>query len=171
MKGLAHILLLSAFVLAVSCHSGPRLIEQEDMEEVVYRMLVQDQQIKQNFPLKPVADTSLVYEGVFRSMGYNTDDFLFSMNYYLEDPTRMEDVMEAVAGRLDQEEKEVSHEIELVRWRRRMMRLYDIRPNLSSLPQPAPSAVDSLPVRFSPDSLYLVRDSSLFPAPVDSLAL
>ena len=75
-------------VMAAAC--GPHRIPRDDMEDILYRMLVQDQQIKQNPQLRRQADTMLVYEGIFQAYGFNTDDFLYSLEYYLEEPARME---------------------------------------------------------------------------------
>ena len=66
-------------VMAAAC--GPHRIPRDDMEDILYRMLVQDQQIKQNPQLRRQADTMLVYEGIFQAYGFNTDDFLYSLEY------------------------------------------------------------------------------------------
>ena len=135
-----HIALL--LLLALSCR-GPRLIEREEMEEIMYQMFLQDQQIKQDNQLQRQADTSLVYEGIFRSMGYNTDDYRFSLDYYLEEPARMEKVMLAI---------------------------YNHRPDTSLRPKPPVRPVDTLHVRFDGDSAYLHKPvDSLQLVPQDSL--
>ena len=156
-----HIALL--LLLALSCR-GPRLIEREEMEEIVYQMFLQDQQIKQDNQLQRQADTSLVYEGIFQSMGYNTDDYRFSLDYYLEEPVRMEKVMDAVADRLEQEKADVKKLLELEKWRSKMLAIYNHRPDTSLRPQPPVRPVDTLHVRFDGDSAYLHK-------PVDSLQL
>ena len=125
MKKLLHIILLLA-VLAVSCHKGPERIPRGDMEDIMYEVLMQDQYLKQHQELRKQADTSLVYEGVFEKYGYDTDDFLYNLAYYLEDPARMDKVMQKVEKRLNREGQVVGEEAQYESWRDRFMRLYEM---------------------------------------------
>ena len=93
------LLIVCLLALAVSCHKGPRRIPRGDMEDIMMHVLMQDQYVKAHSELRPQFDTMLVYEGVFESFGYNTDDFLASLEYYLEDASRMEKIMEKVEKR------------------------------------------------------------------------
>lgn len=161
MKRGFYIVLLCLVVL--SC--GPRRISRAEMEEIIYEMLLQDQQIKIETKLKPEADTSLVYEGIFEAFGYDTDDFLYSLEYYLEEPVRMEKVMESVGKRLEKEIEEVGGVLDAKTWRDRMMRIYLTRRDTSSLPRPRVRAVDSLPLRFQGDTLHLVVPQDSLPVP------
>mgnify|MGYP002624294167 CR=1 FL=1 len=149
-------------LFAVSC--GPRRIDRADMEEIMYQILIQDQQIKHDATLKPQADTSLVYEGIFESFGYNTDDFLFSLEYYLEDPTRLEKVMQSVGKRLDGEIDEVSELLDAENWRKKMMAIYLLQRD-TTLPHPRGRVVDSLPLRFTGDTMHMVVPQDSLPAP------
>lgn len=154
-------------LLAVSC--GPRVIDRGDMEEIMYQMLIQDQQIKRDFSLKTRADTCLVYESIFEEFGYDTDDYLYSLDYYLEDPSRFEKVMEKVAERLEKEASVAKGELDLENWRNRLLSIYRM-PVDTTLPRPRPRFVDSLPLRFRGDSVYAVMpDDSLPVYPKDSL--
>ena len=154
-------------LLVAAC--GPHRIPRDDMEDIVYRMLVQDQQIKQDPKLRQQADTMLVYEGIFQTYGYNTDDFLFSLEYYLEEPARMEKVMEKVAERLDAEAKVLKKEIDLDTWRSKMMRIYKMEPD-TTWPKPPVRPVDTLLVRMGKDTVQLVLPPDSLPEyPQDSL--
>ena len=154
-------------VMAAAC--GPHRIPRDDMEDILYRMLVQDQQIKQNPQLRRQADTMLVYEGIFQAYGFNTDDFLYSLEYYLEEPARMEKVMEKVAERLDAEAKVLKKEIDLDTWRSKMMRIYKMEPD-TTRPQPPVRPVDTLLVRMGKDTVQLVLPPDSLPEyPKDSL--
>ena len=144
-------------------------MERKDMEQAMYLILLQDQQIKLGGNLKQQADTSLVYEGIFQSLGYTTDDFLYSMDYYLEEPARFEKVMESVADRFEKEEAQALIQLDLSNWRDGMLRIYWMTPDTLSLPQPGPRAIDSLLLRFQGDSLYLVREDPFPYYPKDSL--
>lgn len=139
------------------------------MEQAMYLILLQDQQIKLGSYLKQQADTSLVYEGIFQSLGYTTDDFLYSMEYYLEKPARFEKVMESVANRLEKEEAQAQIQMDLSNWRDGMLRIYWLTPDTLSMPQPGPRAIDSLLLRFQGDSLYLVREDTFPYYPKDTL--
>lgn len=157
MRKWLHIVLV--LVLVASC--GPRKISRGDMEQIMTDILLQDQQIKQDRMLKKQADTCLVYEGIFEAYGYDTDDFLYSLEYYISDPARMEKIMGKVAERLEKESKEVTEQIDFEQWQARFMRIYKQRPD-TTLPHPRMRAVDSLHVRFDADSVW-------FHHPVDSL--
>lgn len=147
------LLLMVPFVLAVSCHRGPERIPRDEMEEIMHEILLQDQYLKVTSAPKRLVDTTLVYEGIFEQYGYDTDDFLMSLEYYLEDPSRMEKLMEKVEDRLNKEAKGVAEELKAQNWRNDFMRIYKLRPDSTHLPQPSPGAIDTLYVQFNSDSL------------------
>lgn len=155
MRKWLHIVL----VLAVAASCGPRKIPRSDMERIMADILIQDQQIKSDGTLRRQADTSLVYEGIFESYGYNTDDYLYSVEYYLQDPARMEKIMGKVADRLESEIKVVEKEVELENWRRRLMDIYRQKVDTTRLPRPRTRPVDTLHVRFDADSVWFYRDT------------
>lgn len=155
MRKWLHIVLL--LVVAVSC--GPRRIPRDDMERIMADILIQDQQIKNDRSLRKQADTSLVYEGIFEAYGYNTDDYLYSVEYYLQDPARMEKIMGAVAENLEKEIKLTGEEVDLENWRRRFLDIYRMKVDTTRLPRPRKRPVDTLHVRFDADSVWFYRDS------------
>ena len=155
MRKWLHIVLL--LVVAVSC--GPRRIPRDDMERIMADILIQDQQIKNDRSLRKQADTSLVYEGIFEAYGYNTDDYLYSVEYYLQDPARMEKIMGAVAENLEKEVKLTGEEVDLENWRRRFLDIYRMKVDTTRLPRPRTRPVDTLHVRFDADSVWFYRDS------------
>lgn len=155
MRKWLHIVVL--LVVAVSC--GPRRIPRDDMERIMADILIQDQQIKNDRSLRKQADTSLVYEGIFEAYGYNTDDYLYSVEYYLQDPARMEKIMGAVAENLEKEIKLTGEEVELENWRRRFLDIYRMKVDTTRLPRPRTRPVDTLHVRFDADSVWFYRDS------------
>ena len=157
MRKVLHIAL--ALLLAVSCR-GPRIIEREDMEAIYYEMFPQDQQLRMNHVSRRQTDTTLVYEGIFRAHGYNTDDYLYSVEYYLTEPERMVKVMSHVAERLERESREVKKEIRFNEWRDKLLAIYRKQPD-TTLPHPRVRPVDTLHVRFENDSLLFVRDTLL----------
>jgi hypothetical protein len=147
-----YLLIVCLLVLAVSCHKGPRRIPRGDMEDIMMQVLLQDQYVKQNSELRKQADTMLVYEGIFESFGYDTDDFLASLDYYLADASRMEKIMEKVEQRLMEKVAQTEKEVEEESWRRNYLRIWDLKPNTRNLPQPS-SPLDTLYLQFNKDSL------------------
>ena len=147
-----YLLIVCLLVLAVSCHKGPRRIPRGDMEDIMMQVLLQDQYVKQNSELRKQADTMLVYEGIFESFGYDTDDFLASLDYYLADASRMEKIMEKVEQRLMEKVAQTEKEVEEDSWRRNYLRIWNLKPNTRNLPQPS-SPLDTLYLQFNQDSL------------------
>ena len=135
------------------------------MEEILVRMFLQEQQIKQDHVLKMQADTSLVYEGIFAEFHYDTDDFLHSLSYYLEDAARMEKIMDNVEKRLMADGEAVKKELELERWRDLMLRIYRMQPDTSLRPLPPAPAADTLLVRLLQDSVRAVFPADTMPQP------
>jgi len=156
-------IILAAVALVASCR-GPRKIPRAEIEDIFYEMLLQDQFIKQSPALKKEADTSLVYEGIFREHGYSTDDYLFSLRYYLEEPEKMGKVMGSVAARLERELKVTRDALALERWQRKMMAIYRQHPDTTHLPKQGVRPVDTLKVQMAGTSVILQK-------PVDSLQL
>lgn len=159
-----------ALLLVLASCRGPERIPRDEMEEIFYLMFIRDQQLKQDASLRRQADTTLVYEGIFEAFGYDTDDYLHSLNYYLEEPAKMEKIMGNVAARLDKEAGEARKAVELERWQQRMLAIYGQKPDTTHLPKLPPRPVDTLRVRFEGDSVFFhKRVDSLQLVPQDSL--
>ena len=156
MRRVLHIA-LALLVLAVSCRKGPQLISRGTMEDIMYEVLLQDQFMKQHSEIKKLADTTLVYGGVFEQFGYTTDDFLYSVSAYLEDPTRMEKIMQKVESRLGKKAKELQVEVANERWRNQFLRIYNMPASRRDFPFVGQEQRDSLLyLAFRRDSLVYV---------------
>ena len=167
MRKYLHIMALLLVLAAVSCR-GPRVIPRKDMVQVMRELLLQEQQLRMNMPGRKV-DTLLVYEGIFQAHGYNTDDFRRSLDYYLQEPLRMEKVMGEVAEGLEKEADVYRKKVELDRWTEQLMRIYGKKVDTTA-PRPRVRPVDTLKVRFDDDSVYLHKElDSLSLVPRDSL--
>ena len=174
-----HIVLaLVMALLALDACRGPRRIPKDDMTDIFYEMFLQEQVIRSTPELRRQADTSLVYEGIFEKYGYDTDDYLYSLHYYLAEPERLAKIMDKVAVRFSRQAGATAREVRFLEWKARMMAIWQQQPDtLWPLPGRRPvdslflgMAVDSLVApadTLRPDSLLFVRDSLLFP--VDSL--
>lgn len=75
----------AACVLASSCSSKPKVIPEDDFARIYADMFAADQLIAQS-AMNRMADTSLVYEPIFRKYGYTTDDYRTSSLAYLKKP-------------------------------------------------------------------------------------
>ena len=141
MRKYLHIVLLLA--LALSCR-GPRVIPRDKMEDIYVEMFMADQRVLHTNGLRSRADTMLVYEAVFNKYGYDTDDYLYTVETNLRDPERFAKLLQTVVERLDAEAAALDKEIERLDWNAKFMGMK--RPTLDSLLAP-----------FSTDSLYRGR--------------
>jgi len=172
---LRHIVVFLAF--AVSC-TGPRTIPRDKLGDIFHDMFLQDQQIKTNTSLKRIADTSLVYQGIFEEYGYTTDDYLHTINKYIRDPEKLSKVFENVADRLLAESKDIKKEVMFEEWQKKFLAIYRHRIDTLSLPRVPLGAVDTMYFRLHkdqvkyfppPDTLTPVLDTMVFR--LDTLAV
>ena len=173
MKRLLHIVLV---LLAVAACQRTRVIPKDTLEDIYTDMFLADQMVREENIPRVRMDTLLLYEAVFQKYGYNTDDYLNSVRFYLKDPERFAKVFENVAKRLEGEVDALDKIIDHQNWVASQMGAK--RPQLDSILAP-----------FSKESVYVglarvARDTSRYPAwfrlvaahedtlmiPVDSLA-
>lgn len=74
--------------LSVSCMSRGRVIPRAAMSEIYAEMFMADQWINSDYKLRRMADTTLIYGGIFEKYGYTVNDYRRSMEYYMDDPDR-----------------------------------------------------------------------------------
>lgn len=173
MKRLLHIVLV---LLAVAACQRTRVIPKDTLVDIYTEMFLADQMVREENIPRARMDTLLLYEAVFQKYGYNTDDYLNSVRFYLKDPERFAKVFENVAKRLEGEVDALDKIIDHQNWVANQMGVK--RPQLDSILAP-----------FSKESVYVglarvARDTSRYPAwfrlvaahedtlmiPVDSLA-
>ena len=119
-RSLQILLVLAAVVvMGVSCGHKARVIPARKMQAIYEDMLLADQWLYDNPDKRAEADTSWFYEPVFKKYGYTREDYLKSVDYYLNDPERFADMMDKVRADLDKEgtsmQKELSRESEVRR--------------------------------------------------------
>ena len=100
MKRLLHIVLV---LLAVAACQRTRVIPKDTLVDIYTDMFLADQMVREENIPRVRMDTLLLYEAVFQKYGYNTDDYLNSVRFYLKDPERFAKVFENVAKRLEGE--------------------------------------------------------------------
>ena len=113
MKRFLHIVLV--FLVAASCR-GPRVIPKDTLTDIYMDMFMADQMVREENLPRTMMDTTLVYEAVFEKYGYDTDDYLHSVRYYLKDPERFAKMFEEVAKRLEGEADALEKIIEHEKW-------------------------------------------------------
>jgi hypothetical protein len=172
-------IVVALLVLAASCR-GPRTIPRDDLADIFHDMFLQDQQIRNNPSVKKLADTSLVYEGIFQEYGYTTDDYVHTVGKYIREPDKFAKIFEKAAARLEKEAKEIGKEVEFETWRNNMMKIYKQKIDTTRLPRVPLGAVDTAFFRLSddevkyfppPDTLSPVLDTLVLRVPADTVAL
>ena len=153
MKRFLHIVLV--LLLAVACR-GPRVIPKDTMADIYTDMFLADQMVRDADIPRAQMDTMLLYEAVFEKYGYDTEDYLYSLRYYLKDPERFGKVFENVAKRLEGEVDALKKIVEL-------------RNRIASKRDADYPLVDSLLSPFSKESVFVglarvERDTSRYPA-------
>ena len=153
MKRFLHIVLV--LLLAVACR-GPRVIPKDTMTDIYTDMFLADQMVRDADIPRAQMDTMLLYEAVFEKYGYDTEDYLYSLRYYLKDPERFGKVFENVAKRLE-------GEVEALK------KIVELRNRLASKRDADYPLVDSLLAPFSKESVFVglarvERDTSRYPA-------
>lgn len=131
-------------VLLPGCRRHPKKISRGDMISIYKEMLLTDQAVREDREMKKVADTSLVYEGIFEKYGYNTDDYIYSVSIYLKSPDKFSKLLKAVA-------RDLESEAEL------MQKQVDFIDKVEQLRGVEGVALDSLLAVFSADSFYIGR--------------
>ncbi len=153
MKRFLHIVLV--LLVAVACR-GPRVIPKDTMTDIYTDMFLADQMVRDADIPRAQMDTMLLYEAVFEKYGYDTEDYLYSLRYYLKDPERFGKVFENVAKRLEGEVDALKKIVEL-------------RDRIASKRDAEYPLVDSVLTPFSKESVFVglarvERDTSRYPA-------
>ena len=153
MKRFLHIVLV--LLVAVACR-GPRVIPKDTMADIYTDMFLADQMVRDADIPRAQMDTMLLYAAVFEKYGYDTEDYLYSLRYYLKDPERFGKVFENVAKRLE-------GEVEALK------KIVELRNRIASKREADYPLVDSLLAPFLKESVFVglarvERDTSRYPA-------
>ena len=153
MKRFLHIVLV---LVTVAACQNPRIIPKDTLTDIYEDMFFADQLVRERNLPQPQMDTLLVYEAVFNKYGYNTDDYLNSVRYYLKDPERFAKVFDEVNRRLEAKVKDLD-------------RLIEFRQRLDERRAETYPLLDSILTPFSKEAVFVglarvERDSSAYPA-------
>lgn len=102
-----------ALLLLTGC-TGRHIIPKKDMVDIYAEMFLADQWIGVERSRNRQADTTLLYEPIFRKYGYDTDDFRESVNYYLKDPERYARMLKKTAAKLQSHADAVNRQLEAI---------------------------------------------------------
>lgn len=92
---------LSALLLFSCGFREAKVISRKDMARIYAEMLLTDQWIVTNPSMRRVADTSLVYEPILNRYGYTKEDYILSVNKYMDDPERYSRILRTTGEILD----------------------------------------------------------------------
>ena len=81
------------------------MIPRSKLAKIYAEMFVTDQWIQSKPGLRTIADTSLVYEPILEKYGYDSDDYQYSIDRYMDDPERFSRILRTTAEILDKEIK------------------------------------------------------------------
>lgn len=105
MKRLIPVLL--ALLFAASCsHPEGRVIPERTFSKIYADMALADIWIAHHPEYMTQADTSMVYEFVFREYGYSTKDYLKSVEHYVAKPDKLCYIVERAKDRLEKKAQE-----------------------------------------------------------------
>lgn len=135
-KRSGHILLtfISLVLLCVSCgKNGADVIPRSKLAHIYAEMLITDQWILSTPNVRTIADTTLVYEPILEKYGYDSEDYLKSVDVYMDDPERYAKIFREASELLDKRLGELrakKREIEKAEARRKEMEKYrtDFKP-------------------------------------------
>ena len=101
MKRSLHIVfaVLAAGMLLFSC-SRAKVIPRRTFVKIYADMFLADEWVKDNPSARRQVDTSLLYEPIFESYGYTTDDYLKSVEHYMGDTERYARMLKKAADLL-----------------------------------------------------------------------
>lgn len=93
---------LSVLLLFSCGFRDAKVISRKDMARIYAEMLLTDQWIVTNPSMRMVADTSLVYEPILNRYGYTKEDYILSVNKYMDDPERYSRILRTTGEILDE---------------------------------------------------------------------
>ena len=94
-KVFLHIsILVSVLFFCLACSRDKvSFIPRAKLAKIYAEMLVMDQWAQSESYLRNTADTSLIYEPIFQKYGYDTEDYIRSVDHYMNDPERFSRIL------------------------------------------------------------------------------
>lgn len=101
---LLHIISTAAAVafFCTSCdRDGAEVIPRNQLAQIYAEMFVTDQWVMSAPGVRMIADTSLVYQPILEKYGYDIDDYMRTVDVYMNDPERFAKIFRTSAEILD----------------------------------------------------------------------
>lgn len=95
-----HILLLLAAVAGLTGCRRARVIPEKKMVRIYADMFLADQWVRDHPDAREIADTTLLFDPIFKRYGYDFADYDKSINYYLDHPVEYADIVSKASERL-----------------------------------------------------------------------
>lgn len=116
---LRYIVILTASVLVLSScgKDEAEVIPRAKLAKIYAEMLVTDQWVTSTPGVRMIADTSLVYEPILEKYGYDIEDYLLSVDNYMNDPERFSRILRTSGEIIEKRLKELrkqQHILELI---------------------------------------------------------
>ena len=94
------LVLLAVLSVATACGRKPRVIPEKKLVRIYSDMFLLDQWIRDHAEARPVADTTLFFDPVFRRYGYTFEDYNRSVEYYVDHPDKYSEILTTASERL-----------------------------------------------------------------------
>lgn len=110
----SHIPGLLALVLCVaSCGRPKDVIKRDEMAVIIEDMILADYWVSlQSAEIRRQSDTTHFYEGIFNKYGYTLDDYLRSVDYYLNDPERFARIVKKTKASIEAKRNKLQAELD-----------------------------------------------------------
>ena len=110
-------LLALTLLLPFSCKRAS-VIPRGKLADIYADMFMADQWLRSDYKYRRMADTLLVYEPIFESYGYTTDDYLLTVQEYMKDPDRFSRILKKAAKKLEKEAARLQKDLDKIRYSR-----------------------------------------------------
>ncbi len=107
-KAFRYILAFSTIIFILfSCEPRVKVIPRDKLAEIYADMYASDQWVASNPQERDLAETSWIYEPVFKKYGYTLEDYQKSVRYYLQDPEKYAKILTKTSKILKQHADEL----------------------------------------------------------------
>ncbi len=118
-----YIILTIILLTAVSCEEH-RTIPRKKLSKIYYEMYLADEALSSSRKLRRMTDSLQLYEPIFNKYGYTTDDYLYTVDIYLENPAKYRKIFDRTKKMLEEKKEELqaiytaeTYYDRLMRWR------------------------------------------------------
>ncbi len=101
-----YIILAIILLAAVSCEQQ-RTIPRKKLSQIYYDMYLADEAITANRDLRRMTDSLHLYEPIFNKYGYTSEDYLHTVDVYLENPEKYRKIFDRTKEMLEEKRDEL----------------------------------------------------------------